>query len=290
MKYLCVLLLSSFLFVGCGYTRHYAHVEKFEMETLAAPEIRGAGGYKEPNTANVRMSANVHVGSQDKEQLRGLRNKMDGCNDITQCKAYKSEEVNETVDGTYKMKYPYVEASLDYISKKELFLWGISFALDKGVYGSFLLGVNTKYFEVGGSLGMWMHFRDFDYSGTTYSCDPFYGAGGSFDKSSFERGNGVGVVVTYGGYASAYYGPLSLNFSVNIYRPDPEYPADDDGSASKSGRTISEFDFPLVVTEYITAGYRINENWEVRLGASNIVGEFPGWHWGATGGISYYTK
>jgi hypothetical protein len=100
----------------------------------------------------------------------------------------------------------------------------------------------------------------------------------------------MGTVITYGGYASTYYGPYSLNFSVNIYRPDPSYPGDDDDNVSRSSGTISEFDFPLVVTGYLTAGYRINENWEVRLGASNIVGELPGWHWGATGGISYYTK
>ena len=289
MKYLCVLLLSSFLLVGCGYTSHYAHVEKFEMETPAAPEIRGAGNYKEPNTANVRLSANVHAGPQDKEQLHGLRNSMDGCGDLTRCRGYKPEEVKEKVDGTYKIMYPYVEASLDYISKKDLFLWGFTFALDKGLYSSLILGINTKYFEVGGSLGMWMYFRKFNYSGTTYDCDTFLSSD-RLDKYPFESSNGMGTVITYGGYASTYYGPYSLNFSVNIYRPDPSYPGDDDDNVSRSSGTISEFDFPLVVTGYLTAGYRINENWEVRLGASNIVGELPGWHWGATGGISYYTK
>lgn len=259
------------------------------METPAAPEIRGAGNYKEPNTANVRLSANVHMGSEDKEQLHGLRNNMNGCSGVTKCRDYKPEEVKEKVDGTYKMMYPYVDASLDYISKKELFLWGFTFAVDKGFYSSLLLGINTKYFEVGGSLGLWMYFRKFNYSGTSYDCDTFLGAN-RLTKYPFESSNGMGTVVTYGGYVGSYYGPFSLNFSVNVYRPDPSYPTDDNDDVSRSSGTVAKFDFPLVVSEYITAGYRINENWEVRLGASNIVGDFPGWHWAATGGFSYYTK
>lgn len=288
MKHLFVLLLSSLFLVGCGLTNHYAHVEAFEMETPPAPEIRGAGNYKEPNTANVRLSANVHANSQDREQLHGLTNKLDDCPRLTSCEGFKAENVKENVDGSYKVVYPGLTASLDYISKKDLFLWGIGFALDKGFYSRFLLGINTKYFEVGGSLGWWIYTRKFKYSGTTYECERYFSKETLY-KYPFETSNGMASVVTYGGYASAYYGPFSLNFSVNIYRPDPSFPEDDDNSAGYRG-TLADFDFPLVVTEYITAAYRINPQWELHLGASNVLGEFPGWHWAATGGVSYYTK
>ena len=288
MKHLFVLLLSSLFLVGCGLTNHYAHVEAFEMETPPAPEIRGAGNYKEPNTANVRLSANVHANSQDREQLHGLTNKLDDCPHLTSCEGFKAENVKENVDGSYKVVYPGLTASLDYISKKDLFLWGIGFALDKGFYSRFLLGINTKYFEVGGSLGWWIYTRKFKYSGTTYECERYFSKETLY-KYPFETSNGMASVVTYGGYASAYYGPFSLNFSVNIYRPDPSFPEDDDNSAGYRG-TLADFDFPLVVTEYITAAYRINPQWELHLGASNVLGEFPGWHWAATGGVSYYTK
>ena len=50
----------------------------------------------------------------------------------------------------------------------------------------------------------------------------------------------------------------------------------------------ADFEFPLVMTEYIVLGYKLNENMELRLGAANTFGEFPGWHWSATGGVSYY--
>jgi hypothetical protein len=289
MKNLIALLLSSLVLVGCGYTRHYDHVEAFEMEVYAAPEVRGAGSYKEPNTANVRLSANVHAGPQEKERLHGLVNKMDGCRDVVNCEGFKPENVQENVDGTYKMAYPILNASLDYISKKELFLWGFSFAVDKGFYASLLLGINTRYFEVGASIGWWNYFRRYKYSGTSYDCDHYWGKE-SLDAYPFNSSNGVGQSFTYGGYASAYYGPFSLNFSVNVYRPDASYPGESSDRDSGYGDILSDFEFPLVVTEYITAGYRINPQWELRLGASNVLGEFPGWHWGATGGISYYTK
>ena len=287
MKHLIVLLLSSLVLVGCGLTNHYAHVEAFEMEVPAAPEVRGAGNYKEPNTANVRLSANLQAAPQDEVRLHGLKNKMDGCKGLVECDGFKAENIKENVDGTYKMVGPILSASLDYISKKELFLWGFSFALDKGFYASLILGVNTKYFEVGASLGWWNYLRKFNYSGTTYECERYFGKE-TFYQYPFASSNGVGSVVTYGGYASAYYGPFSLNFSVNIYRPDPAFP-EDDKKYDYSG-TLADFEMPLVVTEYISAGYRINPQWELRLGASNVLGEFPGWHWGATGGISYYTK
>ena len=90
-------------------------------------------------------------------------------------------------------------------------------------------------------------------------------------------------MAVYGGFASAYYGPLSLSFSFSVYRPDPAYSKSNDNLQAK-------FAFPRVMTEYIVAGYRLNDSWEFRVGAANTFGEFPGWHWSVTGGVSYYPK
>ena len=49
----------------------------------------------------------------------------------------------------------------------------------------------------------------------------------------------------------------------------------------------ADFELPWVITEYLTAGYKFNEEWELRIGAVNVFGDFEGWHWSMISGISY---
>ena len=277
---ICFVLLV-FLFSGCSVSGSYRHLEKFEMEALAAPELRGANGFREPNTSKMRLSANVQIGEEEKERLSGIVNEVGDCSAISGCKGFDKFEVNENVDATYKMGFSILTASLDYQIKYDLLMWGWGISINKGLFGSLFLGVNTKYFEVGAALGLWGHTRSFSYSGADYDCVKYLLGGEELESNSFEATTDIGFAATYGGFASAYYGPLSLSFSFNVYRPDPSYP---DGSSKMQ----ADFEFPLVMTEYIVVAYRLNENVEFRLGAANTFGEFHGWHWSATGGMSYY--
>lgn len=275
---------ALFLFSGCSISGSYGHVETFEMETLAAPELRGAGGFREPNTSATRFSANVHMGNPEKERLSGIVNKKGNCSDLADCEEYRDIKVNENVDATYRMGFSILTASLDYVYKHNLLMLGAGASINKGVFGNAFMGLNTKYFEVGASAGLWIHRRDFTYSGTDYYCVHYFLGGDELEEGSFESSTNIGLAATYGGFASAYYGPFSLNFSFNVYRPDPSYPNQSNDNLQ------ADFLFPRVMTEYIVAGYRLNDSWEFRLGAANTFGEFPGWHWSVTGGVSYYPK
>ncbi|WP_173384738.1 hypothetical protein [Fibrobacter succinogenes] len=291
MKKILTLCISfAALLSGCSMTHDYGHVEQFDMEVPAAPELRGVGNYQEPKTFKVRASGNVHMGKTEKEKLSGITNKMENCSGITNCRGFKSEEVREKVDGTYNITYPIVTASIDLLAKRNWFMWGGSVSFNKGMSADLIIGANTKYFEAGLSIGAWMYTRKFNYSGTQYSCDQFL-VWEDFSRYFFEDSSTTGVTLTYGGFASIYNGPISFNFSFSVYRPDPAFPTTSGGSLfAKEGHTIANFDMPLVMTEYFTVGYRITDRWEARMGIANTLGEFRGWHWSAMGGISYYLK
>ena len=286
MKALVVVgfVLALSLFSGCSISGSYGHVEQFEMEALASPELRGAGGFREPNTTATRLTANVHMGNPEKERLSGIVNKKGNCGNLADCEEYKDIEVNENVDATYRMGFPVLTASLDFVYKHNLLMLGGSASIDKGVFGNAFMGLNTKFFEIGAAAGLWIHRREFTYSGTDFFCVHYFLGGDELEEGSFESSTSVGQVAVYGGFASAYYGPLSLSFSFSVYRPDPAYP-------NRSNDNLqAKFAFPRVMTEYIVAGYRLNDSWEFRVGAANTFGEFPGWHWSVTGGVSYYPK
>lgn len=260
------------------------------MEAPTAPELRGVGNYQDSRTFKIRASANAHLGKSEKEKISGIKNSMDNCSGITSCREFRKDEVQEKVDATYKITYPIVTANLDFLAKRDVFLWGGSVGLDKGMSANLILGVNTKHFEAGLAVGAWIYNRDFHYAGTEYSCSQFL-IWEDFSQFYFEDSSSTGMAITYGGFASVYSGPVSINFSFSMYRPDPSFPTTSDGALfAKEGNTIANFDMPFVMTEYISVGYRITPKWEARVGVANTFGEFPGWHWSATGGISYYLK
>jgi hypothetical protein len=291
--------LISFLFLGCAVTTEHSssvkHVENFEMEVPAAPEVRGASGYMEHNSSSIRLSAKVHTWKQEKETLSGITNEKKA-----NYSEYKNYNVQEDVDGTYKIIYPYLTASIEYMYKIKIFLLGMNVSINRGILSNVSVGVNTRYFEAGLFGGLWIYANEYDYSGTVYvhksrktTVYDIDGAGSrygldDYDISSsnhFESSSPGSTVPFGGGYASAYYGPLSLNFSISLYYPNISYESD-----SKDEKIQSDFNFPCVMTEYITLGYRLNKQWEFRLGTANVFGDFPGWHWSATGGFSYYLK
>ena len=176
-------------------THDYGHVEQFDMEVPAAPELRGVGNYQEPKTFKVRASGNVHMGKTEKEKLSGITNKMENCSGITNCRGFKSEEVREKVDGTYNITYPIVTASIDLLAKRNWFMWGGSVSFNKGMSADLIIGANTKYFEAGLSIGAWMYTRKFNYSGTQYSCDQFL-VWEDFSRYFFEDSSTTGVTLS----------------------------------------------------------------------------------------------
>jgi len=272
--------LSLTLLYGCAGS--YGHVEKVEMEAKAAPEVRGASGYQEPNTSSIRFSANVYMGKSQKEYIKGIKNPKGSCSGMENCNGFDKINVKESVDAVYKVTAPYASGTFQYLGKASALLWSAGANIQDGLHGFAALGINTKYVEAGLSLGLWLYYRHFEYSGTEYYCFSFDNDK-EIQTSPFSDESTIDLSITTGGFISAYFDQFSLNYSLNVYRPNPSY-------LVSTNELQADFDLPLIFTSYITAGYRINKNWEVRMGAVNITGDFPGAHWRGVANLSAYIK
>ena len=258
------LLAASTMLTGC--VADYAHVTKVNMEVVPAPEMRGASGYMESNQSKIRFSGSVNIGDDEEVKIKGLKNPLGpGCD--SKCRSEMENRVSEDVDATYSIVYPYVESSFESLHKNGNFLWSLGLGISRGAYGFFTVGFNTKHFEIGLADELWWVFRDFEYSVEYY--DDLFVSGSSR--------TGMALRNVFGGYASVYLDKVSLNYSINAYRPSPTY-SDSDAHA--------DFDLPYVLTEYISVGYRFTKTVEARVGAVNMFGEFPGWHWSGFGSVS----
>lgn len=286
-KIILLFLIPAFvLFSGCTITGSYGQVEAFDMTVSPAHELRGASSYLEPHKNTMRLSGNIHAGRKKEGNISGLTNKVGDCKDIVNCPGFYRYSIRENVDGVYMVDFPLFSASFDFIKKFEDVILGVNAGYDNGFDGNFVLGYNTEYFEIGAALGLWLLFRDFHYSGTEYNCIKYLRTSEEeLKQSSFERSSDKEILFTYGGFASVYFGLASLNYSINIYRPNPSYSEDSDGD-----KMNANFDFPLVVTQYITLGLRVHERIDIRLGTVNIFGGFSKSHWAFNGGIGFYIK
>ena len=286
MKSFCLFFLMGFvffsMFAGCSIDASKAHIESLVVETPMAPEVRGASRYQTPNTYQVRGFVQMGMGKTQNEKLHGIKNPIEDCK-IGVCEIPENLKEYEKVDASYKIIFSNLMASLDWIEKKDLLLWGVGTALDRGLYVNAFVGINTRHFEVGAFTGVWFYANRLEYGGHELICQRNYWEGeyGLTTARVSEKENGLYDAMTYGGFASIYYGRFSLGYSVNVYKHSVDQLFDEKD-------VVANFELPWIVTEYITAGVFITPKVEMRVGAVNVFGEFDGWHWGGTSGISYY--
>lgn len=258
------LLAACSLLTGCVVD--YAHVTKVNMEVTPAPEMRGASGYMKSGQSENRFTGSVNIGAKEDVELKGIKNPIgSGCD--SKCRKSIEHRVDDDVEATYSIGYPYVTGSYERLNKSGSFLWSWGLGINRGWYGLLTAGFNTKYFEIGVSDEVWLEFRDFRYSAEYY--DDLFASG--------EDGGFMMLQNVVGAYASVYLDNVSLNYSISAYRPSPSY---------SDTNVQADFDLPYVLTEYITVGYRFTKTMEARLGVVNLFGEFPGWHWSGFGSFS----
>lgn len=265
----------------------YRHVEMVEIEVPPAPEIRGADGYQKPNTKNWRLAASVQVGSEEDAKISGLKNKPKSCRETAHCESSSGVQIQEDVDATYRTTGPIFNADFEFLRKYDLLLWSWGVGWQQGPFGKLSFGVNTRWFEFGGFFGLWTFYRDAAYGGGEYRCVRYYTDTPSgpyhLEKDDFDsHSTSLGIALLYGGYASVYWKSFSLTYSANFYRPNMNY-----STWTSEEENYADFELPIVITEYIMLGYRLTDHVTLRAGASNVFGDFKGWHWAFKGGVVY---
>ena len=272
----CALFAILLSLDGCA-SAHYEQVNRVSMEIPAGPEVRGAGFNQESKTGHFRISGNVHLGESEKIDIKGITSKTGDCSEMEKC-LERDFTIDNHVEATYKTIFPIVTGSLEYLYKYKMMLWSVGGAINDGAFAFTSGGINTDFFEAGVNIGIWGHYRKFEYSGIDYHCYSDWGDNRYLSESPFGDSNNFGISAVYGLYAGVYYDNLFLNYSVNPYKPHTRY---------NTSEINADFELPWVITEYLTAGYRFDKHWELRIGAVNIFGDFEGWHWSMISGVSY---
>lgn len=296
LGWIFALLVALAMLCGCSTSSTYTRINAFELEVPSAPDMHGANGYMNPGESNWRISGDVNIHKEESMSRGGY-----GVN-ATSCKLGSCDKIHlpqeKVHDNFVRKNMDYFSGGIEYLTKSGLprdtidqnaggmFSFGIAYRQGALIHAGF--GVNTKYFEAGATLGLWGQYRHLTYRATKYTCYGSVFATLDDDKVYEEHytdyDDATTIVGTYGGYLSAYYGPMFLTFSASIYTPVMTLTTSD----SYYGFRNMEEDMPKVITEYFTFGYRISKMVEVHAGASNMLGDFEGWHWGATGGVSLY--
>ena len=263
-NFLYLFLFVSVFLGGCVITekKHQVVVDHFEMEVPAAPEVHGAGRYLDDHSSVWRFSGGFQAGRQEEEKL----------------------DPEENVTGSYEVVYPFFVGTAEFRHKVKGFLFGPGVFINRGLYGNFVIGGNFKYFETGISAGLWLYTADYTYSGMEYSSTTtmyflFVETDHVESNEPFASRSSIAYTIPLGGYLSVFFEPWSLNFSINAYPVIPYYVDDD----VKDG-----FSYPWIVTEYFVLGYRIDDDKEIRLGASNTFWKFHDGHWSVTGNLCLY--
>lgn len=271
-----IFLLNFLSLWGCA-SANYEHVNQVSMEIPAGPEVRGASSYQKSKMGNLRISGNVHLGKSEKIDIKGITNEPGDCKEMEDC--LQSEfTVDNHVDASYETSFPIVTGSLEYLYKDDIVLWSVGGAINDGFFAFASGGINTEFFEFGVSIGFWGYYRKFEYSGIDYSCSSDWEDNRHLYEDPFGDSNNFGFALVPGLYAGAYYDKLSLNFSINTYKPDLRY---------NTSELHAAFKLPSVISEYLTVGYKFNQRLELRIGAANVFGDFEGWHWSVISGLSF---
>jgi len=267
--------------VGCGSTTGDFHtLTDLTIDAPAAPDVHGANGYMEPGKHAIRLSNKIHMGDDQREKLERLENKQEQCYGSSLCQ-HKNEVGKDGVAATYNITRPFLDFSAQWLHKIDPIVISAGLSYNDGPYTFVTFGFNTKHLEAGVSLGYWVYGRNQYFKGLDVSYEYSYHTGSySYQSNDFEdHSKEYTGIMTGGGYISLYYNPVFFTYSMNAYNPNfsEEWDYDD-----------IYFDLPYVLTSYFTAGYRLDERWEISGGLSNVYGEFAGWHWAGHAGISFY--
>lgn len=244
---LCV-VLSLFLLNGC-VTETSTRIRKASMEVNPAPEMRGAGEHL-TSSYRYRFSGNVNVGKKDDVPVEGMFDE------------------SRKVDFETQIRYGYVSGSAEVLTHAGPLMFDLGVGVNSGLYTFLSLGLNTRFFEIGASAGLWNNFRKYHYEGYTSKTElVFFTTTRDLDETS-----STGKSFMAGLYTGLYFGPISLEASVSYYGAD--FKVDDVG-----------FD---VLTTYLTANYHLNEHWTIRAGAVRLYMDMTDCeYWSGFGGVSY---
>lgn len=251
------LALSSLFFMGCesGYTK----IHSLNLTVSEAPEVHGANTTMPSHSASWRFTGKVN--SSSKETVHD-----------------KFNSRSNSINALYSIGGTDLSGKFDFLYKVDGFIFGTGAGYKDGIYHHFTAGANLDYFEFGLFFGLYHQYARVEYDAT--HCDYTYHLFTSKDEECTSEYNrefsDIYTSPFFGAYAGLIISKFFINYSVSVYSPSINI---EDNSP----------DLAAITTQYLTAGVRINKWIELSAGTSITYMNIPHWHYGFTGGISFYT-
>lgn len=266
---LCVkglfLFLMLFVLNGCleGEPRRLLLTDA-AVEVKPAPEIYGASREMAPHSGAVRISGGARFSGDDREYAGRLENDYPGTD-------------HRYAPLFYDIVSGYWYGALHVVSKGELYTWGFSVGYDNALYVAGSAGINTEHFDAGVTLSLGWQIANQQYRNGFVEGEEDYNYQTDFIHFASN-------LIAPGIYASVYEGRLSLTYSGSVYWPENVF-NDDKYTLDPYVKTKGSFLPTAVFTHHLSVGYIFDKGIGIRLGVTNIMGDFNGFHWSGFGGV-----
>lgn len=299
------LVLVSIFLSGCvtdGPRRGY--LTSGIMEIKPAPEVAGASQKMESNSTKYMFSAGGSFGKNEKAYAGKIANSLDSAKSCTKCNGPSKEEISKqykNADLTYALQSNSFYVTFEMLIKQELFTYGFKLGVDNAAYIAAVWGINTENFEVGATLAWGSTSGEKRQRGDVVDCERGYSCGKyglecegywkDYEKESFdEKVKSVySTILAPGIYASVYYKGFSLNYTGSLYYPDNVFNGNHESFDTADGPEYSlkmkDESLPVVLTNRFNVGIPLTEKIRLRAGATQVFGDFEGWHWSGTAGL-----
>lgn len=258
------LFLMLFVLSGCleGEPRRLLLTDA-AVEVKPAPEIHGASHEMAPHSGAVRISGGARFGGDDREYAGRIENA-------------GVEDDYRYANLFYDVVTSYWYGAIHVVSKGELYTWGFSVGYDNALYVATSAGLNTDHFEAGVTLSLGLQIANRQYRDGVVDDEDY-----NYHEDFI---NVASDLIAPGIYASVYEGRVSLTYSGSVYWPENVF-NDDEGSFDPYVKTKGSFLPTAVFTHHLSVGYIFDKGIGIRLGVTNVMGDFNGFHWSGFGGV-----
>ena len=178
---------------------------------------------------------------------------------------------------TYKLGGTDFSGKIDFLYKVDGFIFGSGLGFKDGIYHHFTLGTNLRNFEFGAFFGFYHQYDKIEYEASRceYEYHLFSPTDETCSSSFYESVYRFNTAPFIGAYAGLIIDKFFINYSVSVYSPSV--------NIEENAPTLA-----AIATQYLTAGIRINKWIELSAGSTMTYMDTPHWHYGFTGGISFY--
>jgi len=267
--FLGILVLWSLC--GCTTDVRYMNLKKGSFDIDPPVSVTGIGKNLGRDTMAFSLSVSGNYGDNQRIASKRVWNREKSLTwrTVKEEGYYSDVETTLTMpeskaDLSYRLKTYQFTVSFDFWKKWKYTVLHPSIFLNPWPLLSVSYGYNGSFCEFGAFsyLGFSRNKSTFEYNylhfHQDYMDDWIEEGNGSIDKKNFVR-----IRAGLGGYSSVYWNGFALTYAPSIYQP---------WFTNSLSDMYTEFDFPLIINQYIGASAWLGNHWKLSMGVDVISG------------------